>query len=152
MTPDWTAISAIATALAVAVALGTTLLQEWRVTHRVEAAGQALRQGAVDTLRQGWIAIDDACEVFYPAGQVDREEVRKRLVKVERARRLISLFVTREVDPRILIGLLQMDDHLVEASNVLTQALRADRLAENAEFNGKLNQAATAAQLLFISL
>lgn len=149
---DWAAIAAVATSLAVMVALGTTLFQERRVRLRAEAAGRALHKGVVDTLRKGSVAMDEACEVFYPAGEVDRVRVRKAITKVERTRRLIALFVAREVEPNVLMGLLQMDDHLAEATELLTQALLSPQGSENAQFNGELNQATQEAELLFMSL
>jgi hypothetical protein len=138
----------------VAVAIGTTFFQEWRVSRRLANSQRSLHQGAVDTVRQGWIAMDEAAEVFHEAGWIDVEKVRKRLGRVDRARRLIALFVAREVDPKILIGLLQMDDHLTNANSVLTKAMitALNIQTENAAFNGEIDEAAASAKLIFISL
>lgn len=138
----------------VVVAVATTFFQEWRVRRRVDDQNRALHQGAVDTVRQGWVAIDEAARVFYSAGEVQRSEVGKRLKRVRRARKLIDLFTAREVDPKILIGLLQMDDHLDHTENVLVLAIDASlaRDAENAEFNEMLNEAQQGAELIHISL
>lgn len=140
--------------LVVAAAVGTTFFQEWRVKQRVEASNKALHQGAVDTLRQGWIAIDTASLLFTAADYVDRDRVAKSKAQVERAQRLIKLFVAREVDPKILIGLLQMDDHLSTAHSLLTGVLftTGHQKMENAQYNGHLNETVHAAELLFISL
>lgn len=138
----------------VLVAIGTTFFQEWRVQRRTKLNERALHQGAVDTVRQGWIAIDEADAVFHPAGLVDIESVARRLEKVRRARRLLTLFTAREVDPKILIGLLAMDDQLLAAEKLLDHAANRGGAAahENAEYNGQLGEAAHAAQLIFISL
>jgi hypothetical protein len=151
---DWEAISAVATAAAVIVALGTTAFQEWRVQERVRSGSAALHQGAVDTVRQGWIAVSDAATFFHAPDNIDRLAAEARLKAILRARRLIKLFVAREVDPKILIGLLQMDDHLVEAESVLETAVGAARRGrvEYATFNGRLDSAASAAELIFISI
>jgi len=140
--------------LVVAVAIGTTFFQEWRVKQRVEASNKALHQGAVDTLRQGWIAIDTASLLFTAADYVDRDRVTKSKAQVERAQRLIKLFVAREVDPKILIGLLQMDDHLSTAHSFLTGVIftTGHQKMENAHYNGQLNETVYAAELLYISL
>lgn len=140
--------------LVVAVAIGTTFFQEWRVKKRVEASNKALHQGAVDTLRQGWIAIDEAVQGFSAAGYVNPGLLREPAAKVERARRLLKLFVAREVDPKILIGLLQMDDHLATVENQLEFAITRSQLGslENAPFNARLGPISLAAELLFISL
>lgn len=140
--------------LVVAVAIGTTFFQESRVKKRVEASNKALHQGAVDTLRQGWIAIDEAARGFSAAGNVNPGLLREPSAKVERARRLLKLFVAREVDPKILIGLLQMDDHLAVAENELNFAINESQLRplENAPFNTRLSPLAHAAEMLVISL
>lgn len=151
---EWTAIAAIATVLAVAVALCTTLFQERRVQRRVDLAERALRQGAVDTLRQGWIAIDAAAQSFTTADNVDPGALRAPSEKVERARRLLKLFIARVVDPKILIGLLEMDDHLAVAENELRFAIDRSQLRalDGAPFHQRLSEKAHAAELLFIIL
>jgi hypothetical protein len=138
----------------VVVAIGTTFFQEWRVQRRTHLGVRALHQGAVDTVRQGWIAIDQAGAVFHSAGLVDVLKVQRRLEKVRRARRLLTLFTAREVDPKILIGLLAMDDQLLAAEKLLDRAAHRKDAAtrENAEYNGELNEAAHAAELIFVSL
>ena len=144
----------LANGAVVAVAIGTTFFQEWRVARRTAAASSALHQGAVDTVRQGWIAMDEARDLFRAAGRVDVDAAGKTLAKILRARRLIALFVAREVDPKILIGLLQMDDHLAEAEKILSEAIfKNDYLInENAAFNGLLDQPAFAAEMIYHSL
>ncbi|MFN4295216.1 MAG: hypothetical protein ACK4FB_00090 [Brevundimonas sp.] len=138
----------------VLVAIGTTFFQEWRVQRRIELGERALHQGAVDTVRQGWIAVDEASLTFRAAGLVDVPRLQRRLEQVRRARRLLALFTAREVDPKILIGLLAMDDQLAVAENVLAHAANRQGAAarENAEYNGELNEAASAAERIFISL
>ena len=151
---DWEAIAAVATSLAVIAALGTTLFQEWRVGRRMALAQKDLHQGAVDTVRQGWIAVSDAATFFHAPDDIDRMAANAQLKKIRRARRLITLFIAREVDPRILIGLLQMDDHLALAEGIMETAVEVSTRGrvEHASFNGRLDPAATAAELIYISL
>lgn len=138
----------------VAVAIGTTFFQEWRVSRRVAAERQGLYDGAIDTLRRGKIALDRSAEIFHPAGLIQTNAVRTMTGKVSRARRLIALFVGREVDPKVLILLLQMDDLLAEAEGILAAALiRAVNIdTENAVFNGQLDDKAEAAGRLIDQL
>lgn len=150
MKPDWNAISAIATALAVIVALATTLFQEWRVSRRAALQSRAVRDGALETLARAKIALVRVAGSFPGEGRVNLKLVSSMSPKLGRARRLIKLFVAREVDPEVLILLLQMDDLLADAERIVQQVFFAaqNSTPDNAPYRGELDHKVAAAERL----
>jgi len=138
----------------VVVAVGTAVAQEWLFRKRVAKEAKAVRKGAVDTVREGWMAIETAREGFGPKEKFNANTLAKAERRVALARRMIELYVAREVDIQIAQGLLMLDDDLAEAGRLLSAASNPRNPWDwnrDIHYDG-LNKLANSAQRIFMSI